>query len=152
MVSEYLSELLEVMPDFDPSRAAPPPPADFEWPRGWFVVLMEGEDAIACGAVRRLSPGVGELRRMWVRPPWRGKGAGRFLLEALEGVAREMGLSEVRLDTNEELAAALSLYRSAGYREVSQYNDNDFADYWLAKLFATSPSDSGSGLANQRIR
>ena len=133
MVTLYLAELRDVMPDFDASRASPPSAEDFSWPNGSFVVVFDGDEAVACGGVRRLSDRTGELRRMWVKPGWRGRGLGRYLLEALEQLGREMELSELCLDTNRALEAALALYRSSGYREVTAYNDNQFADCWMVK-------------------
>ena len=133
MVAGYLSELVEVMPDFDPARAAPPTPGDFEWPNGSFLLVVSEHAPIACGALRRLTARTGELRRMWVRPEWRGRGVGRRLLAGLEEMARDMDLSELRLDTHRGLGAALGLYRSSGFRDVPRYNDNEFADFWLAK-------------------
>jgi GNAT superfamily N-acetyltransferase len=134
MVVAYIDELLGgVLPDFDPEQAAPPSPDDFEWPNGSFLLVFAGEEPIACGALRRLSEGVGELRRMWVTPTWRGRHVGRYLLDALEDLAQEMQMSELRLDTNRGLRPAEELYRSAGYREVPRYNDNGFADIWFAK-------------------
>jgi len=133
MVEGYLAELAELMPDFDPGRASPPSASDFDWPNGSFLLLMAGSEAIACGALRRLSETTGELRRMWVKPAWRGMGAGRFLLGALEDLGRQMHLVELRLDTNGVLEAALGLYRSAGYGDIAPYNENSFADFWMAK-------------------
>jgi GNAT superfamily N-acetyltransferase len=133
MVADYLTELLTVMPDFDPTRAAPPAPSDFDWPNGSFMLVRAETEPIACGALRRLSNDVGELRRMWVEPAWRGRGAGRCLLHALEDLAKEMQLSELRLDTKRKLGTAIALYRSAGFVEVPRYNDNEFADIWMSK-------------------
>jgi GNAT superfamily N-acetyltransferase len=133
MVASYVAELLSDIPDFDLERASPPAPMDFEWPNGCFLLLMVGDEPIGCGAIRRLSEGEGELRRMWVTPLWRGRQAGRYLLGALEDLAREMGMSKLCLDTNSALEAALGLYRSAGFIDVEPYNDNSFADVWLAK-------------------
>ena len=101
--------------------------------RGSFLVVLDEDEAIACGAVRTLSEGMGEIRRMWVKPGWRGRGVGRHLLDALEDLATEMHLTELRLDTNQVLTPALGLYRSTGYREVPRYNDNEMADCWMAK-------------------
>lgn len=137
MVAEYTAELGTVMPGYDPSRAAPPALEDFRWPNGTFVVVLEGSEAVGCGALRRLSETAGELRRMWVRPAWRGRGVGRLLLEALEQVAREMGLVELCLDTNRVLSAAEALYRSSGYVEVADYNGNEFADCWMKKVLSS---------------
>jgi GNAT superfamily N-acetyltransferase len=133
MVADYLSELRTAMPDFDPTRAAPPSPSDFDWPNGSFVVVWADSDPIACGALRRLSSDVGELRRMWVEPAWRGRGVAWTLLHALEELAKEMQLSELRLDTRRKLETAIALYRSAGFVEVPCYNDNEFADIWMSK-------------------
>jgi GNAT superfamily N-acetyltransferase len=133
IVAGYLAELHLAMPDFDAGQASPPGPDDFEWPNGSFVVVFAGDESVACGAVRRLSPGVGELRRMSVKSDWRGQGLGRLLLEELEEVARDLAVSELRLDTKRALGPAVALYRSAGYRDVAPYNDNDFADLWMAK-------------------
>jgi GNAT superfamily N-acetyltransferase len=133
MVDDYLAELRTVMPDFDPTRAAPPSPSDFDWPNGSFVLVWAEADPIACGALRRLSSDVGEVRRMWVEPAWRGRGVARTLLHALEDLAKEMQLSELRLDTTRKLERAIALYRSAGFVEVPNYNDNEFADIWMSK-------------------
>lgn len=143
MVEAYFAELRTIVPGFDPALASPPVPSDFEPPNGTVVVVMVGDEAVGCGALRRLPASgasgpdragdTGELRRMWVRPQWRGRGVGRFLVEALENVAKEMAMSELLLDTRGELDAALGLYRSAGFHEVPRYNDNEVADYWFAK-------------------
>jgi GNAT superfamily N-acetyltransferase len=135
MVASYLAELRAKYPDFDPALASAPTPTDFIWPNGCFLLIMAGNEAVGLGAIRRLSDSVGELRRMWVKPAWRGQQAGRYLLEALEMLAREMDIVELCLDSKNGLDPALSLYRSAGFDDVPRYNDNDFADIWLAKHF-----------------
>jgi GNAT superfamily N-acetyltransferase len=133
MVSGYIEELLVHIPAFDPDQSSPPAPDDFEWPNGCFVLVFAGDTAVACGAMRRLTGDIGELRRMWVRPEWRGQQAGRYLLAELESVAIDMHMTEIRLDTNSGLLPALGLYRSAGYHDLPAYNDNDFADVWMTK-------------------
>src|SRR4051794_7642075 len=90
--------------------------------------------AVACGAVRALAPGVGEIKRMYVVPELRGEGLGRRVLEALETEARKMGFGRLRLDTGERQTAAIALYRSAGYRAIGAYNDT--ADLWFERDLA----------------
>jgi ribosomal protein S18 acetylase RimI-like enzyme len=63
----------------------------------------------------------------------RGLGLGRRLLAELEGQARADGATSVRLDTHRSLTEAVTLYRSAGYREIAAYNDNPYAHHWFAK-------------------
>lgn len=69
---------------------------------------MDGE-SVACGAVKLIAPGVGSLKRMWVADGVRGLGIGRRVLEALEAQARELGLTTLRLDTNQTLEEAIWL-------------------------------------------
>ena len=70
---------------------------------------------------------------MYVTPAFRGRGISRRLLAELEGIAAERGCATVRLDSSRYLTAALALYRSAGYREVPDYNGNPKADIWFER-------------------
>jgi ribosomal protein S18 acetylase RimI-like enzyme len=70
---------------------------------------------------------------MWVSPAARGLGIGRRILSTLEQQARDAGLDTLRLETNESLREAQSLYRSAGYREVPAFNREPYAHHWFEK-------------------
>jgi ribosomal protein S18 acetylase RimI-like enzyme len=70
---------------------------------------------------------------MWVAGPARGLGLGRRLLAELEQRAAEHGVRVVRLETNKSLTEAIGLYRSAGYREVAAFNDEQYAHHWFEK-------------------
>jgi ribosomal protein S18 acetylase RimI-like enzyme len=70
---------------------------------------------------------------MWVSASVRGLGIGRRLLIELEAHAVQRGSSTLRLETNEMLAEAISLYRSAGYVEVAPFNDEPYAHHWFEK-------------------
>jgi ribosomal protein S18 acetylase RimI-like enzyme len=72
-------------------------------------------------------------------PGARGRGLGRRLLRALEEAAAELGWHTVRLDTGDQQPDALALFRSAGYREIPDYNANPYASYWLEKRLARGP-------------
>jgi GNAT superfamily N-acetyltransferase len=89
---------------------------------------------VAIGAVRRMEPGIGEIKRMYVVPEHQGQGVGRMLLKALEAEARNMGFERLRLDTGNRQTAAIALYRSAGYRPIDPYNDT--ADLWFERDLA----------------
>ena len=80
-----------------------------------------------------LEPETAEIKRMWLAPAARGHGLGARLLDALESSARDLGATRAVLDTNEQLGAALGLYRSRGWSEVPAYNDNAYATHWFAK-------------------
>ncbi|MEV6234631.1 GNAT family N-acetyltransferase [Saccharopolyspora shandongensis] len=132
-LGRYIEELNGRFPDgFDTSRAAPPAKDDFMPPAGDFLVVRAEGRVLGCGALRS-GDGIAEIRRMWIAPELRGRGAGRALLAALEERARLLGCSLIRLDTAAELHEARALYDSAGYREIPAYNDNQYAKHWFAK-------------------
>ncbi len=80
-------------------------------------------EAVACGALRRLSAEQAEIRRMYVEPEYRGKSLGRRILEQLEARAAAFGYKSLRLETGEMQPAAISLYRSFGYVLIPCYNE-----------------------------
>src|SRR5439155_7672035 len=96
-------------------------------PRGAFLVDSVDGSPVACGAVKSASPGIGSLKRMWVADTVRGLGIGRRVLEALEAEARDLGLTTLRLETNQTLHEAIRLYRGAGFREVAPFNSDPYA-------------------------
>jgi len=116
-------------------RRAEPDPAAFVPPAGIFLVVIDDEDAAAgCGGVRMLSPDRGEIKHIWLRDAYRGRGWGRSLLTELEVRATGLGARVVVLDTNASLEAAQSLYRTSGYTEIEPYNDNPNATHWFRKV------------------
>ena len=92
-------------------------------PRLVFLVARAGGRAIGCGAVRELEPGVGEVKRMFVAPEWRGRGIARRILEALEAEARARDMVAIRIETGSGQPEAISLYRSAGYADIPPFGD-----------------------------
>jgi ribosomal protein S18 acetylase RimI-like enzyme len=86
---------------------------------------------VGTAAVRRLAPGVVELKRMWLRPACRGRGIARVLMDRCLEEARVLGARVLRLDSERRLEAAVRLYRSYGFEEISDYNRNPRADVWM---------------------
>lgn len=133
-LDRYFEELAARFPEgFDRKSDGAADLDDFTPPVGVFLVAQILGKPAGCGALRTFSPGIGEIKRMWVSPEVRGLGVGRKLLETLEQAARERNLRAVRLDTHSSLAEALSLYRASGYREILPYNDNPYAHRWFEK-------------------
>src|SRR5438105_80468 len=91
--------------------------------RGAFLVAWNGDEPIGCGAVRGLDDGSAEIKRMYVAAPWRGRGTGRQLLDALESEARRRGIRRIVLETANRQQRALALYRSRGYTAIPAYGE-----------------------------
>jgi GNAT superfamily N-acetyltransferase len=99
-------------------------PGAYAPPRGRLLLARVDGGPAGCGALRPLSGEAAELKRMWVRPAFRGLGLGRALALALLEAARSEGYARARLDTLPAMTEAQALYRSLGFREVAPYNDN----------------------------
>ena len=112
-------------------------PEDFAPPGGAFVVGRDGDVVVCGGGVKRLSPTTAEIKRMYVVPEARGRGAARALLGALEEAAREIGYERVRLDTGPRQPHARALYLSSGYDPIADYNANPFASFWGRRCCAS---------------
>jgi ribosomal protein S18 acetylase RimI-like enzyme len=95
------------------------------------VVVDPAGEAVGTAAVRFLQPGLGELKRMWLRPACQGRGLGRRLMDACLDEARLLGCRALRLDTQAKMEAAVHLYRAYGFSEIPRYNDNWRADIWM---------------------
>jgi DNA-binding MarR family transcriptional regulator/GNAT superfamily N-acetyltransferase len=133
-VAQYFAELQRRFEHgFDPSLGLPVDDTDLLPPRGTVLLGTIDGEPVACGSIKPLAPGVGYLKRMWVSDSVRGLGFGRRMLGALEGAARELGLTMLRLETNRALAEAIHLYDTSGYRRIAPFNDEPYADHWFEK-------------------
>ncbi|MDG9678692.1 GNAT family N-acetyltransferase [Micromonospora sp. DH14] len=88
----------------------------------YLAVVVNGR-AVACGGLQALDAETGEVKRMYVRPAYRGRGIGRQLLAALEECAFRQGHSVVCLETGTYLPAAIALYTSCGYQQIPVYGE-----------------------------
>lgn len=91
--------------------------------RGVFLVAYWQNRPVGCGALRRLDPNTGELKRMFISPRWRGRGFGRRLLGALEEEARALGVVRLVLETGTRQAEAVALYERAGFQRIPSFGE-----------------------------
>jgi putative acetyltransferase len=96
-------------------------PGYYAAPRGRLLLVREAEKPAGCGAFRPLNEKICELKRMYIRPEFRGKGLGRAVAIRLMDEARASGYEIARLDTAVFLREAQSLYHSLGFRVIGPY-------------------------------
>lgn len=98
-------------------------------PGGRFYVIRRGESHVGVGCLKRITPSVAEIQRMYVQPHVRGVGAGRFLLQQLLSDARAMSCEAVRLESLKFLSTAHALYKSVGFAEITPYAESSMTTY-----------------------
>jgi phosphinothricin acetyltransferase len=98
-------------------------PAELDDRRVAFLVARVAGQPVACAAMRELGGGIGDIRRMYVRPAFRGRGIARAMLGALERDARQRGLDLLRIETGDGQPEAIALYRSSGYLPIPPFGE-----------------------------
>jgi putative acetyltransferase len=99
----------------DHEPGPPPSAADTDV---FLVAVGATGEAVACGALRRLSADSAEIKRMYVVPRLRGSGVAVDVLRALESAAADRGWRTLRLETGTQQPDAQRFYRREGYREI----------------------------------
>jgi ribosomal protein S18 acetylase RimI-like enzyme len=95
--------------------------ASLKPPNGVVYLLVAEEKIAGMGALRKLSDGIGEIKRMYIRPRYRGRGYGKQMLKKLLAVGREIGCSTFLLETSKFMVVAQHIYTSAGFVEREEY-------------------------------
>ena len=117
-------------------------PGCYAPPRGQLLLAQEGEQAAGCVALRPLDDGACEMKRLFVRPDYRGQGLGRLLAAQMVSEATALGYVVMRLDTLETLKSAMQLYTSMGFQRRTAYYVNPLPGvvYWERSLLNRSPA------------
>lgn len=122
-------------------------PVMYGGPTGCLFLVMRGAVPLGCGAFRRLSDSVCEMKRLYIRSEARGAKLGRRVAKRLLERAAALGYETMRLDTLAQMAAAQHLYRSLGFREIAPYYDNPLSNSVYMELSLASgaleSADSG---------
>jgi ribosomal protein S18 acetylase RimI-like enzyme len=100
-------------------------PGDYTPPNGRLLLAKCGAESAGCVALHSLEPGVCEIKRLYIRPQFRGTGMGKMLTNTVISEAKAIGYKKVRLDTVEpKMKNAVGLYRALGFREIAPYRPN----------------------------
>jgi putative acetyltransferase len=86
-----------------------------------FTMLLLDGTPVGCVGLQPVSPGLGEIKRMYVEPSSRGWGLSRILLDVVESAARAAGLTRLRLETGTRQVEAIALYTNHGYTPIPPY-------------------------------
>jgi ribosomal protein S18 acetylase RimI-like enzyme len=125
LFEEYASwlEISLCFQNFDKELAGLP--GDYAPPSGRLLLATENEQTAGCVALRKINEDTCEMKRLYVRPDFRGRGLGRTLTEAVIQAGREIGYERMCLDTLPgKMGQAVALYRSLGFKEIPPYYDN----------------------------
>ncbi|MBY9016827.1 MAG: GNAT family N-acetyltransferase [Candidatus Lokiarchaeota archaeon] len=121
-IRDYVKKTLEKLSSYIP-------------PEGIYYIIQTNNSIIGMGALRKLNKNIGEIKRMYIKPKYRGKGFGKEMLGLLLKKGKEFGFSSIRLDTGKFMVAAQQVYRLAGFQEREQYLESEvptnFLPYWL---------------------
>jgi GNAT superfamily N-acetyltransferase len=99
-------------------------------PAGIIYVLEVNDEVGGMALLKTIGKGIGEVKRMFIRPEHRGKGYGHEMMRTLLSVAEEIGYSTLRLETSDFMSAALKVYRSAGFKERGPYPGVDVPEWF----------------------
>jgi putative acetyltransferase len=102
-------------------------------------VARDSGKAVACGALKRHSDRIGEVKRMYTRPEWQGQGIGRRVLGEIVSAAMVDGLEELVLETGNQHPSAWAIYEKAGFTRcgpVLDYPDSEYSIFYHKQLSA----------------
>ena len=110
-------------------------PGDYAPPEGRLLLADYDDHLAGCVALHKLEAGICEMKRLYLRPQFRGKDLGRALAERIIAEARQIGYQRMRLDTvGPVMKDAVAMYRKLAFKEIAPYRSNPIAGAMYMEL------------------
>jgi len=107
-------------------------PGDYAPPSGRLLLVRVDDEPAGCVALRKLDKSTCEMKRLYLRPSFRGKGLGEPIVAKIIHEAKTIGYLKMRLDTMPgRMDQAINLYRSLGFKEIPAYYDSPFSTLYM---------------------
>ena len=106
--------LIKSLPDFQ----------EYAPPTGCLLLAVVDSTPCGCVALHKLEESICEMKKLYIKPELRGRGFGKFLVNAVIDEAKQIGYAKMRLDTVPQMKEAINLYREIGFKEIEPYRDN----------------------------
>jgi ribosomal protein S18 acetylase RimI-like enzyme len=137
---EYAERLhfIECFQDF--GRELAELPGEYGPPTGRLLLARDEDKSAGCVGLRKTGDGICEMKRLYVRPAFRGRGIGRKLAERIIAEARALGYARMRLDTLEEMREAQAMYEQLGFRRIEPYRQYPISEVLFFELLLREPA------------
>jgi putative acetyltransferase len=113
-------------------------PGKYAPPKGRIYIASVAENVAGCIALRPMDEeGICEMKRLFVREEFRGKGIGKMLAERIIAEAQQIGYRAMRLDTLQRMESARALYTKLGFKVIPAYYDNPMDEVVYMELRLT---------------
>ncbi|MEM2839495.1 MAG: GNAT family N-acetyltransferase [Thermoplasmata archaeon] len=111
-------------------------PGEYAEPHGRLILAKYDGKCVGCVGLRKLQADICEMKRLYVKPGYRGRGIGKELARRIIAEARAIGYRKMRLDTISDMIEAIALYKSLGFNEIGPYRPNPIegAKYFELRL------------------